>query len=242
MSNATYAAYNHSQKLLKLEDPITLDSEYPSALLQARSADYVPSTMRAYAVKTYTKSAISPLKRLLIGNAPIGSVTDTFAIDYAGTSQFFRDRTLTDRSALHQSIFAPSHSGIRETVFSLFGDTPVTLAACGWASSLQRDKPVIKEATVRRFHALANEWRETRNAIGSTLEICSHRAYQQIIGMGQVVVSLILQDLRDRGVDYWFWALAAITGENPVALEHQGRLDDMAKDWLNWGKKQGFQF
>lgn len=38
----------------------------------------------------------------------------------------------------------------------------------------------------------------------------------------------------------WFWALAAITGENPVPVEDVGRVNRMAERWLAWGKAHGF--
>ncbi len=41
-----------------------------------------------------------------------------------------------------------------------------------------------------------------------------HPANQGIIGLGAVAVPLILQELKRDRAD-WFWALTAITGENP---------------------------
>lgn len=46
-----------------------------------------------------------------------------------------------------------------------------------------------------------------------------HPAYQQIIGMGEKALPLILRDLRDRPTGHWFWALNAITGEEPTLGE-----------------------
>lgn len=56
-----------------------------------------------------------------------------------------------------------------------------------------------------------------------------HPAYQQIIGMGREAVPLILRDLQRRP-DHWCWALAHITGEDPVPAE-------VAEAWLDWGRQ-----
>jgi hypothetical protein len=65
-----------------------------------------------------------------------------------------------------------------------------------------------------------------------------HPAYQQIIGMGREVVPLILREL-EREPDHWFWALKAITGEDPVPEQHRGRVRAMADAWIRWGREHG---
>ena len=46
----------------------------------------------------------------------------------------------------------------------------------------------------------------------------------------------------DREPDYWFWALQAITGEDPVPPAHRGDLSKMAAAWIRWGKQQGYRW
>ncbi len=87
-----------------------------------------------------------------------------------------------------------------------------------------------------RFMALAETWRQETAMLSSTHRIVLHRAYQQIIGMGPSVLPLILRELRDRPA-YWFWALAAITGEDPAA--GTDRFEDARQAWLGWGKEAG---
>ena len=89
-----------------------------------------------------------------------------------------------------------------------------------------------------RFSRLAAEWKEATEHLSSAREMAMHRAYQEIIGMGWAAVPLLLQGL-EREPDHWFWALRSITGENPVKPEHQGRLDEMARDWLDWARTRG---
>jgi hypothetical protein len=65
------------------------------------------------------------------------------------------------------------------------------------------------------------------------------KPYQQIIGMGDRALPLILSELQ-REPDHWFWALEAITQENPVPPEAAGRVRQMADAWLMWGKQHGY--
>ncbi|MEG3863286.1 hypothetical protein [Microcoleus sp. herbarium12] len=69
-----------------------------------------------------------------------------------------------------------------------------------------------------------------------------HAAYQRIIGMGPAVVPLILRDLEQKP-DHWFWALRAITGDNPVAKpEKCDRMKLMTQAWIEWGKEHGYEW
>ena len=52
-------------------------------------------------------------------------------------------------------------------------------------------------------------------------------------------VPLIFEDLR-REPDQWFWALEAITEENPVLPEAAGKVREMARAWIDSGKRHGF--
>jgi len=64
-----------------------------------------------------------------------------------------------------------------------------------------------------------------------------HPAYQQIIALGPPVIPLILRELRERP-DHWFWALNAITGEDPVGPEDD--FDQAVEAWLRWGRERGY--
>ena len=66
-----------------------------------------------------------------------------------------------------------------------------------------------------KFRRLAEQWlRETAHT-SSLKKACMHPAYQRIIGMGIVVVPYLLRELEQRP-DHWFWALNAITEEDPA--------------------------
>lgn len=92
-----------------------------------------------------------------------------------------------------------------------------------------------------RFRSLVERWRAERGHYSLIEKLCMHEAYQQIIGMGEPVVPLILAEFEARP-GHWDWALRAITGENPVPKESQGRLKEMAAAWTDWGRRKGYRW
>lgn len=96
-----------------------------------------------------------------------------------------------------------------------------------------------RETLERQFAELAAVWRAETKFTSSTTVMCTHPAYQRIIGMGESVLPLIFRDLQTES-DHWFWALKAITGCDPVPPSHRGDLDAMATDWLAWARSQGY--
>jgi hypothetical protein len=91
----------------------------------------------------------------------------------------------------------------------------------------------------RTFRALADTWREETRFLSSVPDRVMNPAYQRIIGLGPAVVPLLLRDL-ERQPTYWFWALKAITGEDPVAREDAGAIKTMAEAWIGWGRRRGY--
>lgn len=89
-----------------------------------------------------------------------------------------------------------------------------------------------------RFEALAQRWRKETEFHSAASALFMHPAYQEIIGLGPAVLPLILADL-EKTRDHWFWALRAITGENPVSTEDRGKVERMAEQWVDWGRARG---
>lgn len=87
-----------------------------------------------------------------------------------------------------------------------------------------------------RFNNLASTWRDETRLTSATDELIMSPSYQRIIGIGPTAVPLLLRELRDNP-DHWFWALEAITGENPVAED--ATFDEAVAAWLEWGTRQG---
>src|SRR5439155_23531623 len=82
-----------------------------------------------------------------------------------------------------------------------------------------------------QFRVLAAQWKKDTLFEPSAWKIAAHPAYQRIIGLGWRAVPLI-RGLLAHEADFWFEALVAITGEQPVAPQHGGNIDAMPQDWL----------
>jgi hypothetical protein len=104
----------------------------------------------------------------------------------------------------------------------------IILPAIGIAPDVETETERLRPL----FAELAEEWRTATHLYGSPRRRFLHPAYQKIIGMGQPAVPLLLEELRDRPDD-WFWALGAITRENPA--EGQTTFDGAVEAWLAWG-------
>jgi hypothetical protein len=89
-----------------------------------------------------------------------------------------------------------------------------------------------------RFAVLAAEWKRQSRYLSNTAQMAMLKPYQQIIGLGPQAVPLILEQLQQEPLQ-WFWALEAITGENPVSPDDAGLVRAKADAWLAWGRREG---
>jgi hypothetical protein len=89
-----------------------------------------------------------------------------------------------------------------------------------------------------RFLDLANRWSRETAGQSSVSRMVMHPAYQEVIGLGPSAIPLILEAMQKQPA-HWFWALRAITGEDPVPLAHRGSVRAMTQDWLAWGRDRG---
>ncbi len=89
----------------------------------------------------------------------------------------------------------------------------------------------------RDFNTLVEQWYTNTLLYSSIQDISMDPAYQQIIGMGSQVLPLIFRELPE-GRSLWFWALHAITREDPVGEDESG--DQAVEAWLIWGKERGY--
>lgn len=75
----------------------------------------------------------------------------------------------------------------------------------------------------------------------SVTRMIAHHSYLRIIGLGREfkqgeIEELLLKEL-EAEPDYWFDALTAITGDNPVRPEDD--FDESVNAWLEWGRSKG---
>lgn len=97
----------------------------------------------------------------------------------------------------------------------------------------------IQDPIGQRFQMLAARWKAETRHLSSISAMAIHPAYQDIIGMGPVVVPYLLEELV-RAPDHWFWALCSITGVDPVPPSMRGRVREMASAWVDWGRRTGY--
>lgn len=105
-----------------------------------------------------------------------------------------------------------------------------------WPFRLQQDTESITEGLRSLFDNLVKAWNEDTMMSSSMREVCTHWAYQRVIGLGFPVVPLILERIQE-GDRHWGWALTSITGENPA--ENLDSLRLAAESWIRWGAKRG---
>lgn len=89
------------------------------------------------------------------------------------------------------------------------------------------------------FGRLAKEWKSQTRFLSSVPKMTAHPAYQKIIAMGEDAVPMLLREL-EREHDFWFPALAAITGENPASDDMAGDIGRICEAWLEWGRQKGY--
>ncbi len=103
---------------------------------------------------------------------------------------------------------------------------------------MPRDSTTKPPSLEARFRSLAKRWKKDTELDSSITRMIRHSAYQEIIGMGEQVVPLLLDELR-REPDFWFAALQKITGVDPVPKASAGKINEMTKAWIDWGRDKG---
>jgi hypothetical protein len=91
----------------------------------------------------------------------------------------------------------------------------------------------------KEFRALADQWHMETGHLSSPEQIAGHRNYLRIIGKGEQVLPLILNDLRTRG-GFWYTALEALTDASPVPPSAAGDMLAVRDAWINWGRQRGY--
>jgi type I restriction enzyme M protein len=92
----------------------------------------------------------------------------------------------------------------------------------------------------KRFRKLSKNWKADTCLLSNITTKSMHPAYQQIIGMGEAAIPLILEELYNGDCADWFWALTAISSENPITSEQAGDIKKMSEAWIEWGKLKGY--
>jgi hypothetical protein len=94
------------------------------------------------------------------------------------------------------------------------------------------------DEVARTFQRLERKWKRDTQFLSSPTEKYLHPSYAAIIGLGRLAVPLVLRSLQ-RESDDWFYALRAMTHENPVTAAMAGDVQRMRAAWLRWGERNG---
>lgn len=118
----------------------------------------------------------------------------------------------------------------------------IAKSVCYLYGTLEHIKRVLELEQVEaeeRFSILKQKWLSETRFLSSATTICTKQEYQEIIGMGKLAIPFMLRDFTNGELNHWFWALTAITGENPITEDIAGDMQKMADVWIDWGKNQG---
>ena len=121
------------------------------------------------------------------------------------------------------------------------GDEAKTLARHFIDAANHYRFPITRQTAVEKFQSLVSEWKNDTQLMSSTTSMILHKAYQEIIGMGPIVIPLIIRELQN-SPDHWFAALKALTGIDPVAPSDRGKVGAMTSAWLEWARGQGYRW
>ena len=86
---------------------------------------------------------------------------------------------------------------------------------------------------VSNFYRLLRRWRFATLTESSIDRAIANEAFQGIVGLGEVALPLIVEELRTRP-DLLVAAMLLITGENPVPFSSRGDMSAMATAWIDW--------
>jgi len=109
------------------------------------------------------------------------------------------------------------------------------------------DELEVDPTVFQRFTELADRWHMETVFLSNSDRAAAHPAHQEIIRMGEPVLPLIFERMREslegtRQLDgHWFRALHDITGANPVKHAQRGNILAMDKAWLEWGARNGYR-
>lgn len=104
-------------------------------------------------------------------------------------------------------------------------------------SPSSKERPRVSLSVRQEFQELASRWRLATEQSSDPLEKIAHPAHLRIIGLGPEVLPLVFLELAERG-GLWFWALEALTGDDPVP--DTASMKEVREAWLSYGRQHGY--
>ena len=102
----------------------------------------------------------------------------------------------------------------------------------------QADDRESSQDLADRFRDLAEQWEHETRMLSNTGQSLVHPAHVAVVGLGDPVVSLILERMQTRG-GRWYHTLHVITKANPVHPADHGNVAAIQQAWLRWGRDHG---
>ncbi len=100
---------------------------------------------------------------------------------------------------------------------------------------------VSDSAVIEEFYKLAGQWKTETQFYSSPSRIKDSEFYDELKGMGQKIIPLIIAELKNRETPaYWFPMLIEISGENPVPPHSAGDVSSMVNSWTEWAQNKVF--
>lgn len=96
-------------------------------------------------------------------------------------------------------------------------------------------RDVYQNSLKEYFDSLKYLWLEETKYSSNVFLTTNHPAHLALVKLGAQVLPLLIEDLQNDN-NHWFITLNKITGENPIADEHVGNVEDMKQDWITWAE------
>lgn len=101
------------------------------------------------------------------------------------------------------------------------------------------EEPISHTTLQKKFDVLISTWSYNNKMTSSVTDMVLDPSYQEIIGMGERAIPMILNELQ-KEPNHLFWALKSITGIDPVNKIDRGNVRKMTDAWLQWGQRSGY--
>lgn len=99
-----------------------------------------------------------------------------------------------------------------------------------------RDQEIQTRSALRR---LAKRWLDEMGPSSNPRKLMAHPAFQEIVAFGAEAVPFLLREMQSRP-SLLVWALPRITNANPVPPASQGKIAEMARAWVMWGRDNNY--
>lgn len=88
-----------------------------------------------------------------------------------------------------------------------------------------------------KFYSLLEQWKEV--TCFKSWNDRAHPAYKEILAMGEAVIPLLLENISNS------WLSICVLGDmienhDHIPREHWGNFENLQKDWLKWGRNNGY--